>query len=190
MRLIVVGIPLFLTACSHYNLSFSPDSNYARKGAYVGAGISLVDENFTAFDETAHDADEVKPGVNLKAGYRFFERLASEITFQNYYPFDVTIANAKDGTIKGAGWTINLKYFFATGNVQPYIFAGAGYGKTDNTSGIGAKGDDTLGTGGIGVDVYLNLNLLIFFEAASYKFYGDTSKFGFRPLTTGLQYRF
>lgn len=179
-----------LTACSHYSLSFSPESEYIRKGAYFGAGISLVDENFTAFEGVGHNADEIKPGINVKAGYRFLPRVASEVTFQNYSPFNVTIGSAEDGKVKGHGWTLNLKYFWATGNMQPYMFAGAGHGSTKNSSGIGEEGDNTLLTGGAGVDLYLNLNLLIYIEAASYHFRGRTNDFGFRPVTAGVEYRF
>ncbi len=189
IQILVISL-LLLNACSRYELSFNPDSEYAYKGAYVGAGLSIVDENFTAFENAAHDADEVKPGVNLKAGYRFSPGFATEIVFQNYAPFDVTIASSEDGTIRGSGWTVNLKYFWATDRIQPYIFAGAGYGHTRNSSGIGANGAGEMGVVGLGIDCYLNYNMLLFLEAASYKPWANTNEFGFRPVTTGLQYRF
>ncbi len=190
MWFIMISMLLLLNACSHCELSFNPESEYAHTGPYIGAGLSLVDENFTAFENVGHNADEVKPGVNLKAGYRFSPGFATEIVFQKYSPFDVTIASSEDGTIRGSGWTVNLKYFWATGRIQPYIFAGAGYGHTKNSSGIGANGAGEMGAVGLGVDYYLYYNLLLFLEAASYKPWANTNEFGFRPVTTGLQYRF
>jgi opacity protein-like surface antigen len=186
----VMGGLLSLTGCSRLHLSFDPNSDYVRPGAYLCAGISMVDENFTAFEDEAHDADEIKPGAHVKAGYRFHPRFAAELALQSYSAFNVELENAKDGDVKGYGWTVNLKGFLATGDFQPYGFLGAGQGKTENSSGVGEDGTDFLCVIGLGADYYVRPNLLLFLEAASYKPGGDTDEFGFRPVTLGIQYRF
>ena len=114
----------------------------------------------------------------------------AELALQNYSAFDVKLANAENGEVKGYGWTVNFKGFLATGNFQPYGFLGAGQGRTDNSSGVGADGTDFLGVFGLGADCYITPSLIFFLEAASYKPGGDTDEFGFRPVTLGFQWRF
>lgn len=156
----------------------------------MGAGVSVVDENFDAFEDVSHDADEHKPGLNVRGGYRFHPRFAAELALQTYSAFEVEIASAADGEIEGWALTANLKGYLATGRLQPYGLLGLGYSDTDNSSGVGEDGSDPLVAAGLGADYYLNRRVFLYLELAYYHPVGDTDEFDFIPLTLGLSYRF
>ena len=193
-RRVVVGIfvatLLQLAACSKLTMSKDPDTEYARNGIYVGGGISAVDERFEAFDGLIHDSDEVKPGLNLRAGYRFHPRFSTELVLQTYSEFDVEIMSIDVGGVEAWALTGNIKGYLSTSHFQPYGFLGLGYVDTDNSTGVGDDGSDTVISGGIGADYYFDSNLAMFFDIGYYHPTGDTDEFEFLAYTIGLNYRF
>lgn len=187
--LVVVAL-LHLAGCSHLTISKDPNTEYARNGAYVAGGISSVDENFDAFEDLAHDADEHKVGINLRAGYRFHPRFAAEVALQTYDEFDVEINGIPVGGVSGWAVTGNIKGYLSTSHFQPYGFFGLGYGDTDNSTGVSGDGSEAVVAGGFGADYYFKKNFAMYFEAAYYHPTGDTDEFDFVPLTVGAKYRF
>jgi opacity protein-like surface antigen len=185
--LLVVLLPL--AACSNLKISTDPDTEYARSGMYVGGGLSIVDERFAAFEDVPHDADELQPGLNLRAGYRFHPRFAAELVLQTYSSFAVELANAQDGDVEGRAVSGSIKGFVSTSSFQPYGFVGLGLAETDNSTGVGTVGSSSVVAGGVGADYYFNRNLALFIEAAYYHPTGDSGEFDFVPLTAGVNYR-
>lgn len=179
-----------LAACANLTMSQDPESTYARNGPYLGAGLSLVDERFEAFEDVGHDADEVQPGINLRLGYRLHPRVALEVSGQTYAAFDVDLVRGRDGEVEGRAITGNIKGFLATGHYQPYVVVGFGEAETDNSAGVGAEGKDSAGVMGLGADYYFDAALALFVEAVYHDLRDDTGDFDFLPVTVGVGYRF
>lgn len=188
--LIVLLTQLSLLGCSNLVTSTDASTEFARRGFYAGGGLSVVDERFRAFEHVGHDADELRPGLNLIAGYRFHPRGAVELAAHTYAAFEVEIVGGPDGEVEGQALTAALKGYFSTSHFQPYGLLGAGRAETANSAGVGAEGQDLVLVLGAGADYYFGPDLALVVEAAYFQPRGDTDGFAFQPLTVGLVYRF
>jgi opacity protein-like surface antigen len=144
---------------------------YAERGIYLNLGA-----NFMVPTRTSDIEDEVKnslgggPGVsanvddswgmNARLGYRLNPRLALEGQFEWLANFEVDAqVNGVERKQEIALMTLsaNAKYFLLTGRIQPYLVAGAGWGRSRVKPAIGGSNereDGWVARGGAGVNLY------------------------------------
>jgi opacity protein-like surface antigen len=137
-------------------------------------------------------------GLNGRAGYRAFERFAVETQFEwlNDIELDHRLGTLmKQNTeISMLALTANAKgYLAGTGRVQPYLLAGAGWGRaTTNPGGAGAKSRDDgfLYRFGAGVELYGKPDIALTLEASYVIPTGNIDDLQYVSIGGGLMLRF
>lgn len=144
---------------------------YAQRGLYLNAGA-----NYMIPTRPGDIEDEVKKslgggpavsanvddswGMNGRLGFRLNPRLALEGQFEWLANFEVDAqVNGVERKQETALMTLtaNGKYFLLTGRIQPYLVAGAGWGRSRVKSAAGGstqRDDGWVARGGAGVNLY------------------------------------
>lgn len=81
------------------------------------------------------------------------------------------------------------KFFLAENRFQPYLLAGAGLARSDVRH-FDFDDDGWFARGGLGLDVYLTLNVALFGEANYNWMQGDTKDLDNIAIMAGIQFRF
>ena len=111
----VLAVCLTFTAVQAYA------QDYARTGAYVGAGGLMAFQDFSDTEGVGVN-NAMAPGFNLKAGYHFLPNFAVELDFSYLDHWDVgDVAEASFLT-----FSTKAKAYLSTGDTQPYINFGIG----------------------------------------------------------------
>ena len=176
---------------------YAQDVDYARRGAYFGAGAFLAFENFD--DEIPGvpvDADD-SWGLNARVGYRLHPHFAAELQYEWYDDFDIEVFGIKAAELDGWSLGVNGKGYLLTGRFQPYVLVGGGLldVEIEDTLGLGLSEDEEafMWRFGVGLDSYLvgePGNMVLSIEAAYVLPTSDLDDFEFWTLGIGLQYRF
>ena len=171
------------------------DPDYARSGAYVGAGGFGAFENFDGTGPL--DVDD-SWGLNARVGYRFHPRFAAEIQYEWYDDFEIDVLGFTVAEVDGWSLTANGKAYLLTGRIQPYALLGGGYleGELD-TSGLGISADDNafMWRFGGGFDIYAvggqgQEHIVLSLEATYLLPIAELDDLEFWTIGVGLQYRF
>jgi opacity protein-like surface antigen len=181
-------------------MPMGPD--YARTGWYLQGGVAYGFEDFDQGGSNNElgglDVDD-SFGYDVRAGYRLSERVAVEAQFQHFLEFDLdensgssADISALDADLELWAATVNGKFFFTTGRIQPYALAGIGYGEGEvDVKGSGSTSEgDFLGRVGLGVDAYATENLGIALEAGYIIPTGDIEDLNVIPVNLNAFWRF
>ncbi len=177
---------------------------YAQTGVYLTAmavyGVltdesGLEDVAEDAFGSSSADADH-SWGVSGRLGYRLHPRVAVEAQFEWLREIKIESRMIPGGgkrrdQISLYAVTGNVKGYLLTGRIQPYVVAGAGWGRaTLNPDGPGAKSrsDSVVGRMGIGTDLYASEDVALSLEAAYVL--GERPEFNYVSVGAGLTLRF
>ena len=167
--------------------------NYAREGLEIGLGASLARE---AFDSDAGDYDD-SAAFDGVIGYRFHPRLALDLHVAELSGFDLDddLAPGSDLEVEASELTANARFFLLTGEVQPYVSIGAGWGWVDvdvdgPLESLSEDFDDPVARFGLGLDGYLSPNVALGLEAAYHMGLGDLDDFDYWTATGMLRFRF
>jgi len=146
---------------------------YAQRGIYLGAGGNFmlmtrksdiagdVEKSLGDTPGLQSDVDD-SFGMNARLGYRLNPKLAVETQFEWASNIEVdSRLNGVASTEKIALMVLtgNAKYFLLTGRIQPYLVAGAGWGRSrvkPATGGSREREDGWAARGGAGVNLYGN----------------------------------
>jgi opacity protein-like surface antigen len=166
-------------------------TDYARRGWYVGGGVTYAFEQFPDHHDLAVDDS---PGFKVLGGYRVLPNLAAELDADYLHDFDVQVGGTDVAHIRGVATTLNGKGYLTTGRVQPYGVAGIGglyvAGLDSSLHNIlGVNGGFLTRVGG-GLDLYATEHVVLNAEATYDLPTGRVSDLRFVPLTIGAQYRF
>jgi opacity protein-like surface antigen len=164
--------------------------DFAREGFSVGGGASFASEDFDddgfSFDDTG--------AVSLFGGYRFHPNFAVEGRFESTFDFEGD-AGPVDVDVNIWTLTANAQVFILTGQFQPYLIGGFGFGEAEvDVDGPGFGGDDTESDPfwrlGVGVDAYVTRSIVLGAEAAYNFGVDDLDDFDFWTASLLLRYRF
>jgi opacity protein-like surface antigen len=176
----LVAIALLLAAPAQ---AADDDLLYAQRGLYLGAGANfqvptrtgdIENEVIRSLGGTPNVSANVDDswGMNARLGYRLNPRLALEGQFEWVANFEV------DAQVSGVErkqeialmvLTANGKYFLMTGRVQPYLVAGAGWGRSRVKPAIGGsaeRNDGWVARGGVGVSLYGSRDVALTIETS------------------------
>lgn len=152
---------------------------YGQRAFYLGAAANYmflthkgrlekdVEQSVGGGSANAHNSW----GLNGRIGYRLSEKLALETQYEMAANFkvDVSINGARPTEkIIFSALTGNARYFFGTGRIQPYLIAGAGWGRSlvrSATGGSKQTNNGWVARGGAGVDLYGNRDAALTLEA-------------------------
>jgi len=176
-RALVLGVALGASAAST-----AVADDFTRMGFYLGGGASystvlFEDRLEDAVPNLAVDIDPT-PGANARVGLRFLRFLAIEAQYEWLDPYDVDatyLAFRGSAEIKQQTLTANLKlYPIPVWRIQPYLLAGVGFQLFELDGNIAGglvslheKDTALAGRAGVGVDVYLTRNLVIYGEGSA-----------------------
>ncbi len=181
--------------------------DYARKGWYVGVGVSggvytqleddVKDEVRDALGlDTNFDADTAI-GVNLLTGYRTTPNIAIELELEIMPSSDISIdGDVKFGEIETYAVTTNVKFFALTGRIQPFILVGLGLTHTEIEDSLGLRFDETktsfAARVGGGLEVYLTEQVAIWGRTTYVRSESDIDgiDIDYVGFGGGIQYRF
>lgn len=96
----------------------------SRTGVYLGAGAVYAMQNFSGTGVNTDDSG----AFNVRIGYRFIPRLATELHIESYPGFDAGDGAGNDvGDING--WTVggNARGYILTGKYQPFLLMGVNF---------------------------------------------------------------
>jgi len=135
--------------------------NYARSGYYLGLAGTAAFENF---HNTGGNSVDDTVGLNARAGYRINETLATELEFEWAQDFQFDGSGGTSADIYSL--TLNGKYYFLPGRIQPLVVGGVGYAHADvSGGGVDASPDDLTFRFGGGVDFYATEHIVLQLEA-------------------------
>jgi len=138
-------------------------------------------------------------GLGVRVGYRFHPHLAAEIELQWYSDMKIDFLVNDDTTkllkLESLTLTGNVKGYLLTGRIQPFVVAGAGlmhFNAEDrlNLGIVKSKGDAFAGRFGVGIDFYINKNIVVVTEGGYVLPTGDADGLDYVFWSVGLQYRF
>lgn len=158
---------------------------YAQRGLYLSAAANYmvptkssdirddVERRFVlgVGDVISSDVDNAW-GMNGRLGYRLNPRIAVEtqVEFVSSIEVDVQLNGGQSKEEIGfLAWTANGKYFLLTGRVQPYVVAGAGWGRArvkPATGGSTERASGWVARGGAGVNLYGSRDVALTLEAS------------------------
>jgi opacity protein-like surface antigen len=180
-------VSLVLVLCAA-TPAFAQD--FAREGFSAGAGLSFASEEF---DDDGFDFDDTW-GASLAGGYRFHPNFALDgrLEFTGDFEGD---AGPVDVDVNIWTLTANAQFFLLTGQFQPYLIGGLGYGEAevDVDTPFGGGDDDEDGLIwrlGAGIDAYASRNVVLGFEAAYNFGTNDLDDFDYWTVTALVKYRF
>jgi len=178
-----LGLALILIAMAASPATAQDGEDYARTGAYVGAGLALGWENY----DGSPGGFDTGVGFDVWGGYRFHPNFAGELELEYV---DRVNLGALDTSL--LTFTTNLKGYLATGRVQPFALVGIGVTRV----GVGSLSGAVFGARfGGGIDYYVTENVSLGATASYLLTAGDVDPFlggGFDyvSLVMGAQYRF
>ncbi len=164
---------------------------FDKTGWYLGvAGVYAIqdiknqnkedpDTGFGPFDYN----DEL--GANFRAGYRVLPRLGFEVQLE-WVPWEDDKTEGND--IDTYASTFNVRAYFMTGRVQPYLLLGAG-GMAAEYDKSSDEWDFILRSGG-GIDVMITDSIAAMMEVTYLAGFEDVQDLDYTSLTWGLMYRF
>lgn len=173
-------------------------SGYDRPGLYLGAG--LVGGFSTRLESELHEIPgvtdvEVDPSVGLTArvGVRVTPNIAVEAHYEWMDDFETSVAGNEIADTQTQALTGDVKGYLATGRVQPYLMAGAGF--------LTAKSDDPrtnfqrTDTGfaarvGGGIEFYLTENVGLSVDTSYVLPTGDVKDLDYISAGAGVFFRF
>jgi opacity protein-like surface antigen len=186
-RNLLVLIGSFLVLLGSAGVATAADDGFARSGWYLGAGVAA--QYYLLTDTVESDTDGALTvsntvGFNVRGGYRLFSWLAAELIYERAPGFEletdkqITLTGAPGsptvpkGTtlieINGNTVTANAKILLPMWRVQPYLILGIGasrVGLADRFDlGVDESETATAGRMGVGGDIYITKNLLVFLE--------------------------
>lgn len=141
---------------------------YARPGPYVAVqGVLAVptweDELFeqlaTATPGIPAPSLSISGGFDMRAGYRFHERVAAEMGFDWVSAYRIEIAGVDVGEAANWMFYVGAKLYLLTGSVQPHLTLGMGAYHLDYTVPIAGVVTDATSFAprfGAGVDYYVD----------------------------------
>ncbi len=166
---------------------------YDRTGLFVGGGAFWAPE---AFDDTGSTQVDNSKGAMGRLGYRVHSRIALDVRFDWIDDFDLRNQVA-EGSLDGKAITGNVRFFFLTQRIQPWIGVGGGAIRTelngrtrDGTQRIDDTETDAIFRFAGGFDVYMTPNLALTLEAAYATVAGDRDSVRYGQLGAGLDFRF
>jgi hypothetical protein len=161
--------------------------DFARKGAYLGAGFALGINNF---DKPSNINVDAGFGFDAWGGYRFHPYLAAElqVEYLNGFEFDVQGPNPSGQAVTFTG---NLKVYVLKGRAQPFLLAGAGLGWEEFELDGRKEGETAFAARfGGGFDYYFSENWVLQFAPTYVLQTGDLEGGDYISITLGAQYRF
>jgi len=174
VRIALLSLLVGLAACQVTSTEFS------RKGFYAGASLVGASSNFDLDDWD----DDTAAGVGIRAGYRFWDRIAFELAYEGGQKYEGDDFDVKVQTLAAQG-----KFYPLTGALQPYGLVGVGSLWGD----IGGKYDDgSAGFArlGVGLEAYLLPSLPAFIEFDYNMPGGDVSELDYYSGQIGALFRF
>jgi len=159
----------------------------------IGVGGSRLYENI---DTGANPINfEESMGFNLKLGYRFSDALEGEIEYLFIDGFDGSVAGIEAFELDGYAVTANVKWYPATGKVQPYCLVGAGFADLEASVAYEDTNESESDWGAVfraggGVDFYAAEDVLFFAEVSYYFTRGNIEDCDFMPVTLGVKHTF
>lgn len=160
--------------------------DFTHHGGYFGLGYNQGLEDFDVAGLTPEDP----PGFGVRVGYRGNPYFAGEFSLD--YNTDFFEEGSSDAAYAGLGLKhFPLSYWRDYSRVQPYVTAGLGVMGIDvPVPGGGSEASLALRYG-LGVDVYLTRNLLLFSEFLAHSARDDDlDDLDFYNWVTGFQVRF
>lgn len=161
-------------------------------GSYVGVGFSYGSENFDRND--ASNIDDAQGGV-FWLGYRLSSAWAIETQVEYLTGFDLTVAG-QDGGGQYVAATLNAKIFplstILPEVVEPFLFAGAGAGRVQVSSGLLSTIEEIgfIARFGGGVDFYVLPNVALQASTSYVQGTQDLQNFNYVSTVAGVQYSF
>ncbi|MGH0031418.1 MAG: outer membrane beta-barrel protein [Myxococcota bacterium] len=146
---------------------------------------------------TSSDADD-SWGVSGRLGYRFHPRIAAEVQADWIDGFEIesklsTMDPNRETDIGMLALTANAKGYLLTERFQPYLLAGAGWGRsfTDRPPrGATQREDGAVFKMGGGIDIYGSPDVALTLEAAYLLPTGEIDDMNYVSLSAGLTLRF
>jgi opacity protein-like surface antigen len=178
-----LGLALILIATAAPPAAADDAEDYARTGAYVGAGLALGWESY----DGSPGGFDTGIGFDAWGGYRFHPHFAGELEIEYVDRVDLGTLNTDLLTFTG-----NLKGYLLTGRVQPFALVGIGVTRVGASVGGFGSGDEA-GFGarfGGGIDFYVCENVSLGATASYVLATGDIDGFDYVSLVMGAQYRF
>jgi opacity protein-like surface antigen len=162
-----------------------PENFEVATGRYLGVGAIISHENFDNVPGGV-SIDEAYGGT-LRGGYRFDERIASELVLEYLTGFDASVSGTEVGDFEAWSLTMNGKYFISDTFIQPYAMVGIGVmnAEFEDSLGIGVSADETdfLTRFALGVEHHDPRNFWVGLEASYHLPFGDLEDFAFYALT-------
>jgi opacity protein-like surface antigen len=172
--------------------------SYARPGLYVGGG--LVGGFSTRLESELHEIPgvtdvEVDPSVGLtaRAGVRVTPHIAIEAHYEWMDDFETSVAGNEIADTQTQTLTGDVKGYLATGRVQPYLTAGAGFmtAKSDDPRTNFQRTDtDFVARIGGGVEFYLNESVGLSVDTSYVLPAGDVRDLDYVSVGAGIFFRF
>lgn len=165
--------------------------DYAAMRPYIGAGGLWAFELFDGVGpgpEKGGGPDD-SGGFYASLGFRVWKYIALEARYENYREFDLD-----PGRINGWSVSGNVKGFFMTGDIQPYLVLGGGWLDMSRSSGNPPTAPKT-GNGGMlrvggGADFCLTEHIALGPELTYVLPFGDAEDLDFVELSAGVRITF
>ncbi len=171
---------------------------YDRPGFYIGGG--LVGGFSTRLESELHEIAgvtdvEVDPSVGLtvRVGVRVTPHIAIEAHYEWMDDFGISVAGNEIADTQTQTLTGDLKGYLATGSVQPYLTAGAGFltAKSDDPRTNFQRTDtDFVARVGGGVEFYLNESVGFSVDTSYVLPAGDVKDLDYISVGAGVFFRF
>lgn len=171
---------------------------FDRPGLYVGGG--LVGGFATRLESELHEIPgvtdvEVDPSVGLTArvGVRVTPHIAIEAHYEWMDNFETSVAGNTIADTQTQTLTGDVKGYLATGRVQPYLMAGAGFltAKSDDpTTNFQRTDTDFVARVGGGVEFYLNESVGLSVDTSYVLPAGDVKDLDYVSVGAGIFFRF
>lgn len=174
------------------------EDRFARPGLYLGGG--LVGGFATRLESELHEIPgvtdvEVDPSVGLtaRAGFRVTPHIALEAHYEWMENFETSVAGNEIADTQTQTLTGDIKGYLATGRVQPYLTAGAGFltAKSDDPRTNFQRTDtDFVARVGGGVEFYLNESVGLSVDTSYVLPAGDVKDLDYVSVGAGVFFRF
>ncbi len=155
----------------------------------LGAIIAIEDFDLSGATKTGHTT---RPGLDIRAGYRFLPWLEAELEYNWYDSFDIDEGITQFGALDLWYLGANAKAYVLTGQFQPYALVGGGLLTGE------IEGDEDFSYAwkfGAGVDLHIFTDAekarWVVYTEGSYRLpHGDLDNITFWTTQFGIKYRF
>jgi opacity protein-like surface antigen len=175
-----LAFALLALAC----VTAEPEDPPIREGRYLAVGGIYAKDDFDVPDGVSIDDGY---GGTLRVGYRFDERVASELVLEYLQGFDASAAGVDVGDFDGWSLTANGKFYLSETYFRPYGMVGIGALKAEFEDSIGldvsADETDLVTRFAIGAEHHDPRNFWLGLEASYHLPFGDLEDFAFYALT-------